>query len=134
MQEALFPHFGEIEHVEEVHPAQGEHDDTQLRRDVLNAFDYIGRLLSDPEEKQDETDIDQIESNNQEVVYGIGHLLISRERINEEDSAVLVEGVSNPDGHREADEKVRDVDSETRVHDSCISIVRGILTPECFNR
>jgi hypothetical protein len=43
MGEALFSHFGEVEHIEEMHRSQDENDNAEFGRDVLNALnDYPG--------------------------------------------------------------------------------------------
>jgi hypothetical protein len=53
----FLPHLGKVKDVEEVHRAQDQQDDADLRGDVFDAFDHIHRLFTKSQEKQDKADV-----------------------------------------------------------------------------
>jgi hypothetical protein len=116
---SLLSHPGEIEHVEEVHPAQDEHDNAEFGRDVFDAFNNVGRLGTDTKKEENETDVHEVKADDKEMVHRIGHFLIAGEGLDEKEPAVFVQCARYPDRHPKTDEEIRDVDAEAGIH-GCI--------------
>jgi len=116
MGEPLLPHPREVEHIEKVHPAQDEHDNAKFGRNVLDAFDNVGRLGTDSQKEEDETDVYEVKADYQKMVHVISHFLIAGEGFDEKKPAVLVERARYPDRHPKTDEEIRGVDAEVGVH------------------
>ena len=116
MSDSFLPHPGEVEHVEKVHPAQDQDDDAKFGRDVFNAFHNIGGLDADPKKEQHKTEVDEVETHQEKVVYRIGHLLIAAKGFDKKESTVLVECARYPDRHPKTDEEIRGVDCKACIH------------------
>ena len=130
--EAPLAHPREVEHVEEVHEAQDQRDDPHLGRDVFNSLYDIGRLLTDPEEQQDKTQVDEVKAHQKQVVHRVRHLLIPAEGVDQEKSAVPVERAPDPFGHHDADQEIGCVDAEAGIH-SLVSLFWMLLVNGCLH-
>ena len=109
----------EVEHVEEVHDPEHEEDDAEL-----GAHEFKGglrglRLGSKAQREDDEADVDEVEADHEEVVYGVGHVFASAEGLDEEDTAVAMQGAGDPDGERDAQREIDDVAKDGNIHGMC---------------
>jgi hypothetical protein len=116
MGDSLLPHLGKIEHIKKVHSAQDQHHNSKLRRNIFNSLNEVGRLLANAKKQKDESYVDQVKTNDQEVIHRISHLLIARKSINQKYPTIFVEGASNPNSHAKTDKKIRNVDAEASIH------------------
>lgn len=116
MGDSLLPHLGKIEHVKKVHSAQDKHHNSKLRRNIFNSLNEVGWLFANAKKEKNKSYVYQVKTYDQEVIHRIGHLLIARKSINQKYPAVLVEGACNQNSHAKTDEKIRNVDDETRIH------------------
>ena len=53
----------------------------------------------------DEAEVDQVEADHQQVVDGVGELLVPVQHVGEEDPPVAAERAGHPDGQRDADSR-----------------------------
>ena len=112
-------HAGENKDVEEMHAAEDEKDDADL-----GAFEFDGlteRVEGSVgfESKGDVADVDEVETDDKQAVYGIGELDIAVEGVDEEDATALVKGAGDPDRKCDGDREVRKVESGD-LHESSI--------------
>ncbi len=77
MGDTLLPHLGKVEHIKKVHSAQDQHHNSELCRNIFNSLNQVGWLLAHAKEKQNKSYVDQIKTNDQKMIHGIGHLLIA---------------------------------------------------------
>jgi len=116
MSETFLPHLREVEDIEKVHPAQDEHDNADLGRNVLDALNHVSRLGTDAKEEKYKTEVDEVKANQEEVVHRIGHFLIAGEGFDQKKPAVFVERARYPNRHPKTDEEIRGVDAEAGIH------------------
>ncbi len=113
---ALAAHFVEVEHVEEVHRAEDEQDDAELRAHELEGLLRGGGLGAVAQRQDDEAHVDEVETDHEEVVDGVGHGLVAAKGLHEEDAAVAMERARDPNGQGDADDEVNKVAEDGDVH------------------
>jgi hypothetical protein len=76
----------------------------------------IRRRDAKPQGQRNESDIDEVEPNHQQVVDRIRQPGISVETIHEEDTPISVQGAGHPDSERDADGEVGEVGPNDECH------------------
>lgn len=95
-----------------MHAAEDEQDDADLAAEVLDDLLRVGGWDIGLEREADVTEINQVKANDEEMVDRIGHRLVSAEDIDEEDASVLMQSLRDPDGERDADGEVDEVEPD----------------------
>ena len=62
-----------------------------------------------------------VEADHQQVIDRVGHLLVVVEGLEQKDPPVLVQRARDPGGHRDADNRVEDVDPDSGGHTLLLS-------------
>ena len=108
----------EEEEVEEVHAAEHEQDGADFRSEGFEHIGDRGDLGADLEEVADESEVHEVEPDDEEVVDTVGEFRFIIEALDKEWPTALGEGACDPDGQRDADEQVEGVggDEECAVH------------------
>src|ERR1043166_3670806 len=102
-------HAAENEEVEEVHAAENEQHHADLDGECLDAFFGAGDRVAEFEGQADVAEVDEVETDDEQVVDGVGEGFVAVEDVDEEDAAVLMEGASHPDGQCDAECQVNQV-------------------------
>ena len=113
---SFFPHAIKIKHIEEVHESQDQQDHAELGGNVLYTLHQRLGFSAILQVQQDETDVNEIKANHQQVVYRVSHLFLIFEGIQEKDTPVIVQRACHPDGHGDADDRVGNVDVNGGCH------------------
>ena len=85
----LAPEMRDRTHVEEVHAAEHDHGETDLRAQETDRLGDGAGLRAQCQRQRDEADVDQAESHHKQVIGGTGQLLIVAEALDQEHDAVL---------------------------------------------
>ncbi len=109
-------HLVEVEEIEEVHRAEHEHHDAELGAEEFNHRLRAGGFLAITQGHGDEPDVDQVESDDEQVVDRVGHGVVAAKGLHEEDAAVAVERSRDPDGHGDGDREIEEVGGDGVVH------------------
>src|ERR1051325_1826959 len=102
-------HAAEDEEVEEVHPAEDEEHHADLDGESLDALFGAGNDVTKFQGETDVAEVDEIKTDDEQVVDGVGERFVAVEDVDEEDAAVFVEGAGDPDGQGDADGEVNQV-------------------------
>src|SRR5712692_5777121 len=92
-----------------MHHAEHHEDQTHLAAKNLQCGLGIYRFGPIFQSQSNETDVNEIKTDDQQVVDGIGQGLVAKETIDEEDTPILVKCASNPDGQCYADREISQV-------------------------
>lgn len=103
-------------HVGQVHRAEHQQHHTHLGRQGLEDAACVLDGVVAAQVEGDEAEVDEVEADHQEVVDGVGELLVALEHVGEEDPSVAAEGPGHPDGQSDADDQVDDVGDDRTVH------------------
>jgi hypothetical protein len=101
-----------------VHHAEDQQHHAELGRQGLEDAPGVGDGAVAVEVERDEAEVDEVEADHQEVVDGIGELLVPVQHVGEEDPPVAAERAGDPDGQGDADDQVDDVGDDRAVHDA----------------
>jgi hypothetical protein len=118
--QGLVTQFEKYRHIEEVHNTEDKDDGSYLDTEYLDELPAIGDILRDGEGTYCVTDVDQIESNQQEVVNGISQCGIAVENIYKKDLPVAEKSAGYPDGQRDGKDEVKAVGGNNVRHDCMI--------------
>jgi hypothetical protein len=116
MQQRALPHAAEDIEIEEVHGAKHEENDADLRAQNFNGGVRSDRLFGALQGEHDETDIDEIEADEQEVIDGVGKRLVAVEGIDEKNAAMFVKRMADPNGQGDTDAEVDDIGGDDGAH------------------
>src|SRR5690349_11671512 len=109
-------HAAEDEEVEEVHPAEDEEHHADLDGESLDALFGGGDGVAQFQGQADVAEVDEVETDDEEVVDGVREGLVAVEDVDEKDAAVFVERASDPDGQRDAERQVNQVCGDSDGH------------------
>src|SRR5579872_7425443 len=104
-------HLGEHEHVEEVHSAEDQQDDSNLGAFKLDDRTQVGEGVSGFECQGNVAHVDEVEADDEELIHGIGKVCVAVKRVEEEDSAAAMECAGDPNGEGDADGQIAEVAS-----------------------
>ena len=116
MQQRAFPHLREDVEIEEVHAAENEQHSSDLGAEDFEHFLKIRGFVAVFQGERHVADVDQVETNDEQVIDGIGQRFIPVEGIDEEEPAVLVQRPRDPNSEGDADDEVEGVGSDDVVH------------------
>lgn len=106
----------EYEHVQEVHAAEDEDDGTDLKAEQLYHDAGAVYLVNDAEGIDRVTDIDEVKTDQEQVIDRLGEVVVAVEDIDQEHLSVTEKRTGNPDGQRYGDHQVAGVENEDIVH------------------
>ncbi len=102
VQHRAFPNLAEDVDVKQMHHAEHEHHCAHLHARLLDRPSDIPWAGPISDVETDEAQVQQVESDDEELIDGISQRLISMEAIHEKDAAILVQGLRHPDRKRDA--------------------------------
>src|SRR5687767_3563751 len=109
-------HAAEDKEVEEVHAAQDQQYHADLDRQRLNTFLRRGDLVTEFQRETDVTKVDQVKTDDEQVIDRVGETFVAVEDVYEKDASVFMERARDPDGERDADSKVNEVGGDSDCH------------------
>ena len=92
-----------------MHDAENDEDNADFIAFDLDDLAQGGKGVGGFERESYVADINELETDDEEVIDGVGEFFVTVEGVDEEDSAVFVEGASDPDGEGDADGEVAEV-------------------------
>src|SRR3954464_13130251 len=98
MQIGASPNAAEHEKVHEVHAAENEEHATDARAELFENARHRRRVSTPLHREADVSDVDQVETDHEQVVDGSGKGLLSAEGFDQEDLPVLVKRARHPNG------------------------------------
>ena len=84
---SLTANLGEVEDVEEVHRSNHHQHHADFKADEFDRFDGVLRFLCHAQEQADEADVDQIETNHEQMIHTVGHFFFA-EGLNEKNPPI----------------------------------------------
>ncbi|MDB6026975.1 MAG: hypothetical protein JWM68_3198 [Verrucomicrobiales bacterium] len=116
MEQPAFSHLRKHIQVEEVHSTEHQEDKADFRADAFQRF--LGILRSRPvfQRQRYVTDVDEIESNDQQMIHGVGQRLIAQKVIDQKYPAAFVQRPRDPNREADADDEVGDVGDNEPIH------------------
>jgi hypothetical protein len=111
--------FREHEQVEEVHHAQYYENQADLRAKDLQSRLSVDRLFPIFQCKANETDVNQVKTDHEQVIDRIGQGLIAQETIDQKNTAIFVQCASDPNRQRDADSQINQVRPNSDVITGC---------------
>jgi hypothetical protein len=116
MEQSALPHLRKYEQVKEVHAAEDEQHDANLPAESLQHPLKIDWHLPLSQSQTDVTDVDQIESDHEEMIDRVGQRFVAAKGVHEEYPAIPVQCFRHPDGERDADDEITKVSPNDRCH------------------
>src|SRR6185369_7862989 len=110
-------HAAEDEEVKEVHPAEDEEHHADLDGESFDTLFGSNDCVAEFQGQAHVAEVDQVETDDEQVIDGVGEGFVAVEDVDEEDAAVFVEGTSDPDGQGDADGEVNQVCAYSDCHD-----------------
>ena len=105
-----------------MHTAEDQQHCADFDGQRLDAFLSGRDLIPQLECQTDEAEIDKIETHHQQVIDRISQRLVAVKNVDQEDAAILVQRVRDPDGQRDANAEINQVswkrDTLTRLRSS----------------
>jgi len=96
--EGALPHAAEEEEIEEVEYAEDDENGADFVAEEFDEGTAGLDLEFGAEGGDDPTEVEEVEADDEEVVDGVGEGVVAVEGVDEEGSAVAVEGTGDPDG------------------------------------
>src|SRR5271170_1612903 len=91
LQESPLPHFGKDEEVEKVHEAQDQQDPADLGAQRFQHTLQVCGLVIRLEGQRDESKVNQVKADKEQVIDRIGEGLVAEEAIDEKNASVLMQ-------------------------------------------
>lgn len=120
MLQGLATQFEKYRHIEEVHNPEDKDDRAHFDAEYLDQLAGIGDIFRDGEGTYCVADVDQIESNQQEIVNRTGQCSIAVENIYEKDFSVAKKSAGYPDGQSDGEGEIKAVGADDVRHDCII--------------
>ena len=117
--QGLATQFEKYRHIKEVHDPEDKDDGSHLDAEYLDQLPGIGDIVGDGEGTYRVADVDQVESNQQEVVNCISQYGIAVEDIYEKDFPVAEKSAGYPDGQSDGEGEIKAVGGDDVRH-NCI--------------
>lgn len=113
--------------IEKVHHAENEHHYPKLAAARFKDALGVGDLEIEFHVEGYEADVNEVKTDNQQMIDTVGELLVAVKAVDEKDSPALVQRPRDPDGQRNGDSEI---DS---VSDDCLrdGVVHGVLSFRC---
>jgi hypothetical protein len=92
-----------------MHPSENEQNYAQLGAFQFDRFAKGADWGLGLEGQGDIANVDEIEADDEQTVYGIGKTLITVESIDQENASTVVERTGDPDGESYADDEIAEV-------------------------
>ncbi|ELP63452.1 hypothetical protein STRTUCAR8_06944 [Streptomyces turgidiscabies Car8] len=99
-----------------MHDTEHQQHDPELGRERLEHLPGGADVPVPAQIEGDEPEVDEIEADDEQMVDGIGELLVPPQHIGDEDPPIAAEGARHPDGQPDADQQVDDVCDDCEVH------------------
>src|ERR1700752_115909 len=109
-------HAAENEQIEEVHAAEDDQHHSNLDRESLDAFLRAVDCVAELQGHADVAEVNQVEPDYEQVIDGVRERLIAVEDVDQEDTAVFVKRVGDPDCQGDADRQVNQVGAYYDIH------------------
>jgi hypothetical protein len=100
-------HFGKDEEIEEVHEAEDQQHATDFRAEDFEGFFAVAGCATVFKGQADVANVDQIKTDDQEMIDGIGEPFVPMKAIHKKDPAVFMQSAGDPDREADTDKEVR---------------------------
>jgi hypothetical protein len=102
--------------VKEMHATKHQQDETNLGTELLEGFLRVGSRRPIAQRQSDVSNVNQVEADDEKMIYRISERLVSQEAINQEYATVFVESTGHPHGQTDADREVSEIQYDDPVH------------------
>ena len=112
--------FAEIEEdveIKKVHGTKYKNDEADLDAQAFNCFAGIDDVIIYLQSVNGITNVDEVKTYEQQVVYTIGQFLVAVKNFYEKYFAILKKSAGNPDGNANSSYQVQTIGDDDVVHD-----------------
>ncbi len=104
-----------------MHSAQDEQDDPDFAAQHFKDAAQIMRRVWFRQSESDKADVDEIKTENEQMIDRIGERFIAVECIDEKNTPVFVQRVRGPNGQANADDEINEIGPNDEIHDFLLS-------------
>ena len=108
--------FVENVEVEQMHDPEAEHHSSDLHAGFFQHASGIGWAHTVADIESNESEVDEIKPDDEEVVHRVGEFFVPAETVHEEDASVSMQGFGHPERQRNADRQIAQMCEQDEVH------------------
>src|SRR5690606_31881812 len=114
--DSAFTHFREDREVHEVHRAEDKEHNADFAAQNFEGISEVLRFGAILQSEADITNVDEIKTDEQEMIDGVSQGFVAVKAIDETDAAVFVESPCDPGRESDADGEIGQVSEEGSIH------------------